>query len=185
MPSGMMQAVIGGTLCGNGRRRRALRAGAATLAFLIVGVGCTDEPDRTMTPLADVVAGGVSVHVALDDAGNPCSSVGEGLPVCLAIGAEAGVGILDAHLDQEPGAPLLMRVLVDPDTQFVGLPEGSTRVPIDERRVLLLAATTLSIVCFTYTKPDGTPGTVEIHQTQVDTGSGVTTGAQAETGCAS
>lgn len=179
--------VTGGAMVNGGRRRRSTRlAAGSVLAILAFSSGCTADPAAPkLTTLADVMVGGVSVHVALDDTGNVCSSVGDGLTLCVGALESSDVGVQDARLDPEPKAPLLMRVLVDPDTELVGLPVESVRVPIDAQRVLVLAVTTSSTVCFEYTKPDGTPSTVEVHATQVDTGAGVTTGADTETGCGS
>lgn len=50
------------------------------------------------------------------------------------------------RLDREQGAPLLMRLLVDHQTDVKGLPETSVRVSVDGNRDLVRATSVASTV---------------------------------------
>ena len=153
------------------------------LALLALATSCTaDPPEPAMTPVADVEVGDVSVHIALDAAGRVCSSVGDGSPVCQGTSGPLDVGIQEAQLSREAGAPLLMRVVVDPATTLTGLPEQSIRVNIDAERDLVLAPAA-GDVCITYLRPDGVAGTASLHQPEIDDGSGDITAAAPASGC--
>lgn len=181
---GQDAVATGGAAINEGRRRQSTRLGVASvLAILAFSTGCTADPAAPkLTTVADVVVGGISVHVALDDAGRVCSAVGDGSPVCQGTSGPLDVGIQEAQLSREAGAPFLMRVVVDPVTTLTGLPEQSIRVHIDAERDLVLAPTA-GDVCFTYLRPDGVAGTATLHQPEIDDGSGDITAAAPAIGC--
>jgi hypothetical protein len=93
------------------------------------------------------------------------------------------MGIQAARLDPEHGAPLLMRLVVNPKTKLSGLPLQSVRVNVDRNRDLVLAPSTASAVCFTYSLPNGTSGTATVQKSTIDEGTGVTASAAEPTGC--
>jgi len=158
---------------------------AAVLGVVVLVAGCSSEGTVVMVqPLEDVSVGGLRVEVSVDGNGGVCSLPAGGALICLGSSSDLGTGIRGMRLDPEPGAPLLMRMLVDPETTVDGLPRSAVRVSVDGRRDLVLATSTASTMCVTYATQAGVSGSATVQLSSAGDATMFTAGAS-EPGCAS
>lgn len=126
--------------------------------------------------------GSLDVTVTLDDSNHLCTTIPNVPAYCLSVPKTPEKGIQSARLDAAPGGSYVLRLFVEPGTEFDDLPLPWT-VRLAKNTELVTALYETAPACFHMTTADGEPHTMTVPGTVVDVDTEFTAATPADHAC--